>query len=163
MADVRILATLLISALPAIAFADASSCSALQTEVENLRARVKQLEAAALPATASTPASISALPGTAAKPPPQQYVVVEEPYSTTGCSRGLLKGIPPGKWQDTNLWSGLEKGQSPGAVEALLGAEHYDASGGGNVMWQYGKCGKSSMAQVLFSNGKLADWRAPSE
>ena len=88
-------------------------------------------------------------------------MVVEEPYSRTGCRAGLFEGIKPAKWQESNVWFDLEKGQTPAAVEALLGVEHYDEAGGGNVIWHYGRCGKRSMAQVLFSQGKLADWRAP--
>ena len=140
--------------------AEVNDCAALQSEVETLRLKVRQLEAAAsaTPATAATPS----LPGVASKPPATQTVVVEEPYSRTGCSKGLFQGIEPAKWQDPDLWLDLEKGQSPAAVEALLGVEHYDERGGGNVVWHYGRCGATSVARVLFTAGKLADWRPPS-
>lgn len=143
-------------ALPA-----ATECEALKTEVETLRARVKLLESAAT-ATPAAPAAAQ-LPGTAAKPAAVQKVVVEEPYSRTGCSLGLFKGIPPGKWQKIDLWGELEKGQTPAQVEAILGPEHYDESGGGNVIWHYGRCGVASRAQALFSKGRLEDWRPPSQ
>jgi predicted nucleic acid-binding Zn ribbon protein len=101
------------------------------------------------------------LPGTAAKPAATQRLVIEEPYSRTGCSRGLFQGIAPAQWQEQNLWQDLEKGQTPAEVEKILGPEHYDESGGGNVIWHYGRCGVSSRAQVLFTQGRLTDWRAP--
>jgi hypothetical protein len=138
----------------------ASDCAALQTEVEQLRARVKALEAAQTHLAPPVDAA-PVLPGAAAKPAAVATVVVEEPYSRTGCSKGLFKGIEPARWQETDLWLDLEKGQSPAAVEKLLGVEHYDERGGDKVIWHYGKCGASSMAQVLFTKGLLSDWRAP--
>ena len=101
------------------------------------------------------------LPGTAAKPAAKRIVVVEEPYSRSGCRQSLFEGATPGKWQDADLWVDLEKGQLPAQVEALLGPEHYDERGGDSIIWHYGKCGASSMAQVLFTKGRLADWRKP--
>lgn len=151
---------LLFAAFSAGAAPVTTDCSALQQEVMKLRAQVRALEAAGRPIT-SHQAAASALPGTAAKPAATQTLVVEEPYSRTGCSKGLFTGIAPAKWQDANLWLDLEKDQSPAAVEALLGVEHYDERGGANVIWHFGKCGAASKAQVLFTNGKLADWRAP--
>lgn len=147
-------ATLQVAAAPA-------ECAALQSEVETLRTKVKVLDAAQSPASTTLPSAAPALPGTAAKPLAVQTVVIEEPYSHTGCSRGLFKGIESAAWQDGSLWLDLEKGQSPAAVEKLLGVEHYDEHGGRNVVWHYGRCGKSSLAQLLFTDGKLADWRAP--
>ena len=163
----------------AMSQASGNECSALQVEVETLRARLKAYEAAsaplALPALApvaaaapelappTPPAAAAAvLPGAAAKPAPVQRVVIEEPYSRTGCSKGLFKGIDPAPWQEATLWLDLEKGLTAAEVEALLGVEHYDERGGRNVIWHYGKCGASSKAQALFVDGKLADWRAPS-
>ncbi len=150
-------------AIPAYA-ADSSDCAALRVEVETLRAKVHALEAAAqtINVIAPTRAADATLPGTAAKPAATQTLVIEEPYSRTGCSRGLFKGIEPARWQDPELWFELEKGMSPAAVEALLGVEHYDQQGGGDVVWHYGRCAASSRAQALFSKGKLADWRPPS-
>ena len=140
-----------------------AECSALQLEVDALRAKVRLLEGALTPvATAAAQTPDTALPGTAAKPEAVKKLVIEEPYSRTGCSRGLFKGIEPARWQDHELWLELEKGQSPAEVEKLLGVEHYDERGGGNIVWHFGKCGASSMAQVLFKQGRLADWRAPS-
>lgn len=138
-----------------------AECTALQGEVEALRAKVKALEAAQSPVIAPLPTAAPALPGTAAKPPAVQTIVIEEPYSRTGCSKGLFKGIAPARWQDASLWFDLEKGQSPAAVEKLLGVEHYDERGGRNVVWHYGRCGTNSLAQLLFTDGLLADWRAP--
>ena len=150
----------LLAMTPGMAAPAASDCSALQQEVTQLRAKVSTLEAALRPvAPTQTPAS--ALPGTAAKPAATQTLVIEEPYSRSGCSKGLFAGIAPAKWQDGNLWLDLEKGQSPAAVEALLGIEHFDERGGANVIWHFGKCGAASRAQVLFTDGRLADWRAP--
>lgn len=140
-----------------------ADCTALQAELETLRAKVRRLEAgqgaviSAIPQTAT-----SALPGTAPKPAAKATVVIEEPYSRSGCRKGLFEPIASAKWQDAQLWFDLERGQSPAEVEALLGVEHYDGQGADNVVWHYGKCGSSSMAQVLFTKGKLADWRAPS-
>ena len=144
-----------------VAAAEAETCTALQAEVETLRARLKLLEAAAVP-TAALPALAPVAPGLAAKPAAIQRVVVEEPYSRTGCSEGLFKGIAYARWQDADLWLELEKGLSPAEVEKLLGVEHYDEEGGGNLLWHYGKCGAASRAQLLFTKGKLVDWRAPS-
>lgn len=141
--------------------APASECSALQAEVEALRAKVRALEASALPVTTPPQQAAAALPGTAAKPAAVARVVIEEPYSRTGCSRGLFKGIAPARWQDIELWRDLAQGQSPAEVEQLLGIEHYDERGGRNVIWHYGNCGASSRAQVLFTDGKVADWQAP--
>ena len=153
---------LLLAMSSALATPTSTDCSALQQEVTQLRERVRMLEATLSPvATAPAQTAASALPGTAAKPAAIQTLVIEEPYSRTGCSKGLFAGIAPAKWQNADLWLDLEKGQSPAAVEALLGVEHYDERGGGNVIWHYGKCGAASRAQVLFSNGQLADWRVP--
>ncbi|MES2683230.1 MAG: hypothetical protein V4650_06875 [Pseudomonadota bacterium] len=145
------------------AAAEPESCKALQAEVETLRARLLALEAVspAVPVVAPLPVPAAA-PGLAAKPAAIQRVVVEAAYSRTGCSAGLFKGIAPARWQDADLWLDLEKGLSAVEVERLLGVEHYDEQGGGNMVWHYGKCGSDSRAQVLFTNGKLADWRAPS-
>lgn len=162
----RLTAPLLLLLLPLSLHAatPAAECSALQTEVETLRAKVLALEAALIPAPTAPPQTAdTALPGTAAKPEAVKKLVIEEPYSRTGCSRGLFKGIEAARWQDTDLWLELEKGQSPAQVEKLLGVEHYDERGGGNIVWHYGKCGDSSMAQVLFEQGRLADWRAPAQ
>lgn len=160
----RLLAPLLLILFVPTAWAatSAAECAALQTEVETLRAKVRELEAALVPTPTAAPQTAdTALPGTAAKPEAVKKLVIEEPYSRTGCSRGLFKGIDPARWQDPELWLELEKGQSPAEVEKLLGVEHYDERGGNSVVWHYGKCGASSMAQVLFTRGKLADWRAP--
>lgn len=154
------LAVLPLLVLP-LAVTAANDCSALQTEVETLRAKVRTLEAGLAVAPSVAAQTSAALPGTAAKPAATQIVVVEEPYSRTGCSRGLFKGIEPAKWQDPDLWLDLSKGQPAAEVEKLLGVAHYDERGGGNVIWHYGRCGAASMAQVLFTNGQLADWRAP--
>lgn len=155
------LSLLLCAALGSVASAaPASECSALHAEVETLRAKVRAFEASALPIPQAR--TEAALPGTAAKPAAVATLVVEEPYSRTGCSQGLFKGIPDARWQDPELWLELDKGQSPAKVEKLLGVEHYDERGGGNVIWHYGRCGASSRAQVLFTDGKLSDWRAPS-
>ena len=163
--DAAMRLTLLLLALAAApAFAAGSSdCPALQAELETLRAKVRTLEAAQRPlVTAPAPSAASALPGTAPKPAATTTVVIEEPYSRSGCRKSLFERIAPAKWQDASLWLDLERGQTPAEVEAMLGAEHYDEQGGGNIAWLYGKCGASSMAQVLFTRGKLADWRAPS-
>lgn len=154
------LAVLPLLALPLVVTA-ANDCSAQQTELETLRARVRTLEAGLAAAPSVALQTSAALPGTAAKPAATKVVVVEEPYSRSGCSLGLFKGIEPAKWQDRDLWLDLGKGQSAAQVEKLLGVEHYDERGGGNVIWHYGRCGGASMAQVLFSNGQLVDWRAP--
>jgi hypothetical protein len=158
----RTLPLLLAALLPLTGIAQNQSCTDTQAEVQRLREQVRTLQAAldAKADAATVPASAT-LPGTAAKPAPQVRVVVEEPYSHTGCSRGLLKGIAPAQWQDGELWKDLRNGQTPAEVEALLGPEHYDETGGGNVLWHYGRCGKSSMGQVLFTGGQLSGWRAP--
>lgn len=141
--------------------ASPSECGALQAEVEALRAKVRLLEAAAQTVTTAPKQADAALPGMAAKPAAVAKVVIEEPYSRTGCSRGLFKGIAPARWQDQELWRDLARDQTPAEVEKLLGVEHYDERGGRNVIWHYGNCGASSRAQVLFTDGKVADWQAP--
>jgi len=150
---------LVATALPLLVSAQAPrDCRALQAEVAALKARIKVLEAAnpALPSKQSAP-----LPGTAAKPAAKRVVVIEEPYSRSGCRRSLFDEPTPAKWQDADLWLDLEKGQLPTQVEALLGPEHFDERGGNNVIWHYGKCGASSIGQVLFTKGRLVDWRKP--
>lgn len=154
-----IAATLLMTA-PLTRAAEAA-CAASAAEVEALRARVRELEAALAPAAAATPAT-AALPGTAPRPAMVTTVTVEPAYSRTGCTRGLLGSIADAPWRDADRWADLKQGDAPAHVEALLGPEHFDEQGGGNVVWHYGRCGKRSMAQALFTNGRLAEWRAPS-
>jgi len=159
----RAFALAIVLLTPSLAAANAD-CTALQAEVEALRARVQVLEAKA-DETALTPLPSlqSVLPGAAAKPAATATVVVEEPYSRTGCSRGLFKGIEPARWQDPDLWLDLKKGQTPAEVEQQLGVEHYDEHDGNKVIWHYGKCELRSKAQVLFVDGKLMDWRVPAQ
>lgn len=120
----RTLPLLLAALLPLTGIAQNQSCTDTQAEVQRLREQVRTLQAAldAKADAATVPASAT-LPGTAAKPAPQVRVVVEEPYSHTGCSRGLLKGIAPAQWQDGELWKDLRNGQTPAEVEALLGPD----------------------------------------
>ncbi len=155
---------ILVLCLPALVSAEPTppACTALQAELDTLRAQLHRFEAAEkIAAPIAVLNAEAVLPGTVAKPPATQILVIEQPYSKTGCRLGLFQAPARAKWQDTELWLDLEKELSPAAVEALLGSEHYDVRGGDNVIWQYGKCGASSQAQVMFSNSKLADWRAP--
>ncbi|WP_148044750.1 hypothetical protein [Stagnimonas aquatica] len=161
-----ILAPLLgLSILPLMAAADPASCLAEQAEISRLQARVLELEKAlrgpAAPEAASTAPTAS--PGLAPKPANKIVVVEEEPYSRSGCRPSLFQDVPYAKWMDPELWMELEKGMSPVAVESLLGPEHYDTAGGGNVKWEYGKCGPRARAELLFEKGQLSDWRLPSK
>ncbi len=47
-------------------------------------------------------------------------------------------------------------------VEGMLGKEHFNAGGQGRVEWQYGKCGDSVGGRVIFKDGKVVLWQAPS-
>lgn len=138
---------------------EAADCAALRVEVQALREKVAVLEAMTRTPAISMAAQSAdaALPGISAKPD-----AIEKPYSRTGCSKGLFQNSKAARWQDVERWADLEKGLSQAEVEALLGVEHYDENGGGNIIWHYGKCDASSRAQVLFDNGRLMDWRAPS-
>ena len=84
------------------------------------------------------------------------------PYDKTGCSLGLFKGPPPAKWNNADNWFGMGLGLSMTEVEGMLGREHFDANGRGRVEWQYGKCGESVSARVVFKDGKVVLWQAPS-
>lgn len=157
-------AVLGLSALPLTpAVAEPASCSAEQAEINRLQARVLELEKAlrgpSIPEAASSAAT--ATPGLAPKPANKIVVVEEEPYSRSGCRPSLFQDVPYAKWMDTELWMELEKGMSPPEVENLLGPEHYDTAGGGNVKWEYGKCGPRARAELLFKQGVLSDWRLP--
>src|SRR5581483_9077232 len=77
------------------------------------------------------------------------------PYTHTGCSRGMMKGPPPAKWNDLSNWGGMRRGLSNPEVEDLLGKEHFDVSGHGRVEWQYGRCGDSVAGRVQFLDGKV--------
>lgn len=174
-------ALLCLAPLPAtLAASEPASCSAEQAEISRLQARVLELEkalrgpvapvASAIPAApAASPASTAAgaapasTSGLAPKPAKKIVVVEEEAYSRSGCSPGLFQSIPYAKWMDSELWLELEKGMRPEAVESLLGPEHYDTAAGDNLKWEYGRCGARSDAQLLFNQGKLADWRAPAK
>jgi hypothetical protein len=159
-------AFLYLASLPvALAASEPGSCSTEQAEISRLQARVLELEKAlrspAPPAAAS--AAPTAAPGLAPKPANKIVVVEEEPYSRSGCRPSVFQDVPYAKWMNGELWLELEKGMSPVEVESLLGAEHYDTAGGGNVKWEYGKCGARARAQLLFVQGQLADWRPPSK
>lgn len=157
---------LCLASLPVtLAASEPGSCSTEQAEISRLQARVLELEKALrgpAPAAAASTAP-AAPPGLAPKPANKIVVVEEEPYSRSGCSLGLFQSIPYAKWMDTELWLELEKGMRPAEVESLLGPEHYDTAAGNNLKWEYGRCGARSDAQLLFSQGKLADWRPPSK
>jgi len=152
--------------IPTLSAATELGCAALQSENEALKARIRELEtglaAVVAPATpVAPPAPVE--PGLAPKPAKTVRVVEEEPYSRTGCRPSLFTPIPAARWMETDLWDGLEKGMAAVDVEKLLGVEHYDTSGGGRTKWEYGKCGQSSRAQLLFENGRLIDWRSPNQ
>lgn len=108
-------------------------------------------------------AAVIALPPRPANVQASADVVVtyKEKYSDSGCSLGLFKGTPPGKWKDHQGWDDLESGMLMTEVEALLGVEHYDVKGSNGVIWQYGKCGPSTAGQVLFENARVSSWRRP--
>lgn len=155
--------------IPALGTAAEPACADLQTENQALKARIQQLEAAskiAAPApTADTPTATAAIEpkatGLAPKPANTVRVIEEEPYSRSGCRAGLFTPLPPARWMERDRWEDLKKGMSAVEVELMLGIEHYDTGGGGRIKWEYGKCGISSKAQLLFENGRLIDWRAP--
>lgn len=142
-----------------IALWAAESCTDLQAENSALKARIAELE---LRGNAALPPSPVILPGTAAKPSPEVQVRVVAPYSRTGCSTGLFNSAPRARWQDAD-WQDLLKGMTAAEVETLLGVEHFDVTGGGNTIWQFGKCGNTAIAEALFSQGLLEHWRAPSQ
>lgn len=157
---------LCLASLPvALAASEAGNCSMEQAEISRLQARVLELEKALRAPAPNAAASTSpaAAPGLAPKPANKIVVVEEEPYSRSGCRPSVFQDVPYAKWMDGELWLELEKGMSPVEVESLLGPEHYDTAGGGNVKWEYGKCGARARAQLLFVQGQLADWRAPSK
>lgn len=169
----RPLSTLLLLALatgPALlAAAEPAGCASQDAEITALKARIRELEALHKPATATAPAPTAsaqaalppASPGLAPKPPAQVVVTEVEPYSRSGCRPSLFQDIPYAIWMDEHRWEELHKGMSAVEVETLLGPEHYDTAGGGNVKWEYGKCGEQARAELLFVRGKLAEWRAP--
>lgn len=153
--------------IPGLGAAAEPACADLQAENQALKARIQQLEAASAlqgaPAVATpAPAAIDPkTPGLAPKPAKTVRIVEEEPYSRSGCRAGLFTPLPPARWMERDRWEDLEKGMSAVEVERMLGVEHYDTEGGGRIKWEYGKCGSSSKAQLLFENGRLIDWRAP--
>lgn len=163
MRNALVVASLVLAFSSATAATD--DCAADRAELEALRAKVKLLEAGQLRADTAAPTPAAAapapLPGAAAKPAAVARVVIEEPYSKTGCRKNVFTSLTPAAWQDAELWLDLDIGMSAAEVEKLLGVEHYDEAGGNRVVWHYGKCGASSRAQVLFDHGKLTDWRAP--
>ncbi len=142
--------------------------------------------AAPPPSPATVPAAAPAAPPAGA-PPVQQVVVpptqpatvvppgyklvplntpeyvdpLAPPYTRTGCSRGMMKGPPPAKWNDLSNWGGMQRGLSNPEVEDMLGKEHFDVSGHGRVEWQYGKCGDSIAGRVQFLDGKVVFWQVP--
>jgi hypothetical protein len=179
-----LLAAALLFASPGYA-ADAT-CTASATEIAALKARVLELEAqlagraapalasgstaqttasqAASATTASADAqfSVATPPSPAINPVTRKVVVVEEEaHSRTGCSLGLFKGVPYGKWREPFHWDSLDKGMSAAEVEQLLGVEHYNIGSSKRMVWQYGKCGKQTQGEVLIEDGKLLDWRKP--
>ncbi|TAJ53490.1 MAG: hypothetical protein EPN60_01245 [Nevskiaceae bacterium] len=160
-----VLTLLGLNVLPLASAADGpASCSTEQAEINRLKARVLELEKALR--SPAPPEAVSVSTGTAAtglapKPANKIVVVEEEPYSRSGCRPSLFQDVPYAKWMDPELWMELDKGMSPAEVEGLLGPEHYDTAGGGNVKWEYGKCGARARAQLLFEQGKLSDWRLP--
>ena len=84
------------------------------------------------------------------------------PYDKTGCSAGVFKGPPPAKWNNADNWLNIGRGQSMAEVESALGKEHFNADGHGRIEWQYGKCGDAVSGRVLFKDGKVVLWQAPS-
>lgn len=146
--------------------AEPTACVTQDAEIASLKARIRELEAArgstSAAVTGSAQAALEpAAPGLAPKPAKTVVVTEVEPYSRSGCRPSLIQDIPYAIWMDEYRWTELDKGMDAVEVEKLLGPEHYDTAGGGNVKWEYGKCGDRSRAQLLFVNGKLADWRPP--
>lgn len=161
------------------AAADAG-CTARDAEVQALKARVLELEdqlagrKAQLQVPAATATGSLQVQATGATPDLPQataqspnkvtrtvVVVEEEAHSRTGCSLGLFKGLPPGKWKEPGAWDELQTGMSAVEVELALGVEHYNVGGGNRVIWQYGKCGKLVRGEVLLVNGRVEQWRRP--
>ncbi len=83
------------------------------------------------------------------------------PYNRTGCSRDLMSGPPPAKWNDASNWPAMRRGLKPAEVENLLGKEHFDAASRDRLEWQYGKCGDAVSARVEFENNEVISWQAP--
>lgn len=170
-----LLSCLLLATAAARAQPTPTGCEVLRAENAALKARVQVLEAAlqagSQPAAAVVPPAtpvppgppVAVAPGLAPKPAVKQVLVEEEPYSRSGCRPSMFKALPHAIWMETDRWEDLAKGMSDVEVERRLGPEHYDTTGGGRVKWEYGKCGLQSKAQLLFEQGRLVDWRAPSQ
>jgi hypothetical protein len=118
---------------------------------------------AGMPAAASG-AAVSSTRAAASTPPkaPPGYRLVPEPApnSDSGCSHSMFGGTDA-PWKHEESWSALHRGDSPSEVEPLLGRDHFDVTGDGRVMWQYGKCGRDALAFVVFQDGRLLFWRTP--
>ncbi len=184
-ATLSLLAAALVFTTPS--FAADAACTASAAEIAALKARVLELEAQLAGRTESAAGAANATPATSGKAPPSnsataeaQYavaaptaaainqvtrkvvVVEEEAHSRTGCSLGLFKGVPYGKWREPFNWDSLDTGMSAAEVENLLGVEHYNIGSSKRMVWQYGKCGSQIQGEVLIEDGKLLDWRKPS-
>lgn len=169
-------ATFVVGLLLASSVHAAAECGGLQNEVDALKARVLELQSELSSARTALPESAAAralpearagaarpvvVPGNPNKVTRSVVVVEEEAYSHAGCSLGLFKGTPPGRWKERGNWEDLEKGMPAAEVERVLGVEHYNVGTGSRVLWQYGKCEAFVRGQVLLVNGLVEGWRTP--
>jgi hypothetical protein len=143
--------------------APADELQRLREENAVLRAQLQVLQQKCPSPDAAAPVS-SALPGAPPPAAPEGYRLVKEPepYSRTGCSEGLFSAGPDAPWKHAENWRALERGMSADEVEALLGPEHYNVGSGARIAWQYGKCGAKARGTVVYQNGQLRSWKAPS-
>ncbi len=137
--------------------------------------RVAAGDVAATPAASSRLMSAPLVPSSAASintqteasaliaPPGYKLVPVgaprpEDRYIATGCGNNSPHNVP---WKQSANWSLLAKGLSPADVEDLLGPEHYNVVKNGRIAWQYGKCDYGVRGSVVFENGLVVVWQAP--
>lgn len=149
--------------------------SSLSAPIGPADTREAAREVAATPAASSMLMSAPVVPSSAASintqietsplvaPPGYKLVPIgpprpEDRYIATGCGNNSPHNVP---WKQSANWSLLAKGLSPADVEDLLGPEHYNVVNNGRIAWQYGKCDYGVRGSVVFENGLVVVWQAP--
>lgn len=116
-----------------------------------------------LPAAAAPDESAKAAPSAPSVPAGYKLVKIPpsdlEPYANIGCDRGRDSKDP--RWKRKDNWEYLAAGMSQEEVRDLLGIEHHDIANGDRVGWEYGKCGLRAHGTVVFTNGVVSYWKAP--